>query len=128
MQYPKRRSDKEFIMNTVAKLCTAESITKFLASLDIRQSSKKTYERQLKEFFAWCKQYKVTSLEREDLLRYKLYLSKERSLAAFTISGYLTAMRRFFEWLEAYQKHTNVARGIKGPSRKRDVRKDSLTV
>ncbi len=115
-------------MNMVAKYCTADSINKFLASLDIRESSKNTYKRQLKEFFAWCKQYKITSLEREDLLRYKLYLSKDRSLAAFTISGYLTAVRRFFEWLEIYQKLPNVARGIKGPSRKRGFRKDSLTV
>lgn len=115
-------------MNSVAKYCTTESIKKFLASLDIRQSSKNTYERQLKEFFAWCKSADITSLSREDLLAYKVYLSKDRSLAAFTISGYLTAVRRYFEWLEAYQQHPNIARGIKGPSRKRGFRKDSLTV
>ncbi len=115
-------------MNSVAKFCTVEQLTSFLASLDIRQSSKNTYKRQLKEFFAWCKHNKITSLEREELLKYKNYLSKDRSLAAFTISGYLTAVRRYFEWLEAYQKHPNVARGIKGPSRKRGFRKDALTV
>ncbi len=115
-------------MDYVAQYCTKESLRDFLASLDIRQSSKKTYERQLKEFFGWCKRYNITRLEREDLLNYKTYLSKDKSLAAFTISGYLTAVRRYFEWLEVYQKHPNVARGIKGPSRKRGFRKDSLTV
>ncbi len=115
-------------MNHIAKYLTKSAIKKFLATLDIRQSSKNTYERQLKEFFAWCKQYKITSFERENLLRYKLYLSKDRNLAAFTISGYLTAVRRYFEWLEVYHKLPNTARGIKGPSRKRGFRKDSLTV
>ncbi len=115
-------------MNSVAKLCTAPQLAKFLASLDIRQSSKNTYKRQLKEFFAWCKKSKLRVFEREGLLDYKLYLSRDRSLAAFTISGYLTAVRRYFEWLEAYQLHPNIARGIKGPSRKRGFKKDSLTV
>lgn len=115
-------------MNTVAIYCTEQALSDFLASLDIRQSSKNTYQRQLKEFFSWCTATGVTTIHREDLLTYKGYLAKERSLAAFTISGYLTAVRRYFEWLEAYQKHPNIARGIKGPSRKRGFRKDSLTV
>lgn len=107
---------------------STEDLTSFLASLDVRESSKHTYQRQLKEFFAWCAKQKVTSYDRELLLAYKLYLSKDRELAAFTISGYLTAVRRYFEWLEVYHQQPNVARGIKGPSRKRGFKKDSLTV
>ncbi len=104
------------------------SITDFLASLDIRPSSKSTYGRQLKEFFAWCDEQKVTSYDRELILRYKEYLRTNRQLAAFTLSGYLTAVRRYFEWLETKQAHRNVARGVKGPTRKRGFKKDSLTV
>lgn len=107
---------------------TRKHITSFLTSLDIRQSSKSTYQRQLKEFFAWSTKQKITALNREHLLRYKDYLKTDRELAAFTIGGYLTAVRRFFEWLEAQRMHPNVARGIKGPTRKRGFKKDALTV
>ena len=103
-------------------------IASFLISLDIRQSSKSTYQRQLKEFFAWYTKGSLPEINREHLLRYKEYLKTERELAAFTIGGYLTAVRRFFEWLEAQKMHPNVARGIKGPTRKRGFKKDALTV
>lgn len=100
----------------------------FLASLDVRQSSKSTYERQLKEFFNWCTLKKILQIDRQHLLRYKEYLKEERELASFTIGGYLTAVRRFFEWLESCRLYPNVARGIKGPTRKRGFKKDALTV
>lgn len=100
----------------------------FLKSLDIRQSSKSTYSRQLKEFFDWIYQSNITAPTREDLLSYKEYLNDKRQLAAFTIGGYLTAVRRYFEWLEAKKIYPNIAKGIKGPKRKRGFKKDSLTL
>lgn len=122
------RSDQQRNKSMDLKFSTTQHLTSFLASLDIRQSSKHTYQRQLKEFFGWCKKNNIGAFDREVLLNYKLHLSKDRSLAAFTISGYLTAVRRYFEWLEVYHQQPNVARGIKGPSRKRGFKKDSLTV
>lgn len=100
----------------------------FIASLDIRRSSKYTYQRQLKEFFLWCAKAAHEAVSREDIIRYKEYLKIEQKLAAFTIGSYLTSVRRFFEWLEIASLHTNAARGIKGPSRKRGFKKDALTI
>jgi integrase/recombinase XerC/integrase/recombinase XerD len=45
-----------------------------------------------------------------------------------TISSYLVAVRRFFEWAEGMKLYPNVARGIKGARRPRGFRKDPLTV
>lgn len=118
--------ESDFHQNNYA--LSKKQIVTFLASLDIRQSSKNTYQRQLKEFFAWSLKQGAGDLSREHLLRYKEYLKNERHLAAFTIGGYLTAMRRFFEWLEASKMYPNIARGIKGPARKRGFKKDALTV
>jgi integrase/recombinase XerD len=103
-------------------------IERFLLSLDVRASSRSTYRRQLHEFCAWQKKKKIVLPEREHLLAYKEYLSKERRLAALTICSYLTAMRKFFEWLESVKIYPNVAKGIKGPKRKAGFKKDSLTV
>lgn len=115
-------------MKHATQVTTQKLLDDFLASLDIRQSSKNTYSRQLKEFFGWCRTSNITTLGREEILKYKGYLSEKRSLASFTIAGYLTAVRRYFEWLETTHDQRNVARGIKGPSRKRGFKKDSLTV
>jgi integrase/recombinase XerD len=100
----------------------------FLKSLDIRQSSKNTYGRQLQEFFLWLSQENITVPSREDLLAYKSFLNNDKELAAFTVGGYLTAVRRFFEWLEAIKVYPNIAKGIKGPKRRRGFKKDALTV
>lgn len=100
----------------------------FLKSLDVRQSSKETYERQLIKFFQWREKLNITTPTREDLLLYKEYLKNEKELAALTIGGYLTAVRRFFEWLESVKVYPNIAKGIKGPKRRRGFRKDALTL
>ncbi len=103
-------------------------VQQFLQSLDVRESSRATYKRQIQEFLLWCRQKNLFALKREDILRYKEALSKEKKLAALTICGYLTAVRKFFEWLEAMQMYPNIARGIKGPKRKLGFKKDSLTL
>lgn len=100
----------------------------FLKSLDIKQSSKETYRRQLDEFFSWLHAQRIQDPSREDLIAYKEYLHDQRELASFTIGGYLTAVRRFFEWLEGMKIYPNVAKGIRGPKRKKGFKKDCLTI
>lgn len=107
---------------------TLDLINQFLKSLDVRQSSKNTYARQLKEFFGWIGENKIVAPSRQNLLEYKEFLNDKKELAAFTISGYLTSVRRFFEWLEAMKIYPNIAKGIKGPKRRRGFKKDALTV
>ena len=105
-----------------------ECLDTFLKSLDVRQSSKNTYKRQIKEFFLWIqKQKKIIDITREVLLAYKEFLLYEKQLTAFTVGGYLTAMRRFFSWLESVKIYPNIAKDIKGPKRRRGFRKDCLT-
>jgi len=105
-----------------------EAIALFLKSLDIRDSSKSTYKRQLKEFFVWCNKRSISAPERDDILAYRHFLKEEQMLASLTVGGYLTAVRRFFDFLEAIKMYPNVAKGIKGPTRKRGFRKDALTI
>lgn len=107
-----------------------EQIPLFLKSLDIMESSKNTYRRQLKEFIIWQQNtaFQGELLTRENILDYKEYLREEQNLSSLTISGYLTAVRRFFEWLESVQIFPNIAKGIKGPKRRRGFKKDALTI
>lgn len=103
-------------------------LERFLASLDIRESSKRTYKRQLLAFFVWLKKQNISSIERETILNYKTYLHEHKELSALTIGGYLTALRRFFEWLEATKVYPNVAKSVRGPKRKRGFKKDALSI
>lgn len=103
-------------------------LSKFLGSLDIRDSSKHTYARQLKEFFGWLSTQSESELSRETILAYKDFLKNEKSLAALTIAGYLTALRRFFEWLESIKMFPNIAKSIRGPKRRPGFKRDALTV
>lgn len=100
----------------------------FIQSMDIKLSSKLTYKRQLKEFLNWIKIKKITTPTRQDILSYKDYLKEKKDLSTLTIAGYLTATRRFFQWLENSQIYPNIVKDIKNPKRKRGFKKDALTV
>jgi integrase/recombinase XerD len=102
----------------------------FLRDQDIKASSKATYERSLRQFVAWLEETgradRLADLQREDLLEYKSSLV-DRDLSAYSISLYLTAVRRLFQWLEAKKVYPNVARGVKGARKPHGHRKDVLS-
>lgn len=99
----------------------------FLKSLDVKNTSRYTYERQLREFFKWFTQQKLITLDREHILDYKDFLKNDKNLSSLTVAGYLTAVRKFFEWLENEKIFPNITKGIKNPKRKRGFKKDALT-
>jgi len=99
----------------------------FLASLDIKENSKGTYRRALRQFFSWVTAEGKTNLTREDILSYKEHL-RSMGLSSLTLSAYLVTVRKFFEWAEGMKFYPNIARGIKGAKRSRGFKKDSLTV
>lgn len=102
-------------------------ISQFLLSQDIKANSKKTYQRALKRFLNYLLDKGIQNPIREDILTYKGILESQ-GLSSLTISGYIVAIRRFFEWLESMRYYPNVAKNIKGAKRVRGFRKDPLTV
>jgi integrase/recombinase XerC/integrase/recombinase XerD len=104
-------------------------IDRFLNSQDIKQTSKTTYRRGLKNFFSWLSNHQSTinNLTRETILEYKRFLEARRG-SPLTLSTYLTAVRRFFEWAESMKIYPNVARGIRGSKKMKGFRKEALTV
>jgi len=111
----------------LAQLDSSKVIPSFLMALDVADSTRRTYERSLRSFSRWLDEAgkDLFSLRRGDVLEYKRSLS-ERS--AYTVSAYLTAVRRLFEWLEAERIYPNVAKGVRGAKKARGYRKDCLTV
>ncbi len=105
----------------------ASYVDKFLLSQDIQDNSKRTYRHGLMQFMEWIKRGGTNEPTREDVLRYKGHLIN-RGLSPLTLSTYLVAVRKFFEWAESMKYYPNIARGIKGAKRLRGFRKDCLTV
>ena len=107
-----------------------ELVRRFVEAQDVAPSSRATYGRQLRQFCLWLQDTGLASrmdtLRREDILAYKDYLEKSGK-SAYTVSGYLVAVRRLFAWLESEKVYPDVTRGVKGAKKARGFRKDCLT-
>jgi integrase/recombinase XerD len=102
-------------------------IDSFINSQDIKENSKQTYRRALKQFFLWVRSNSIQPNSREVILAYKSFLVNQE-LSSLTVSNYIAALRKFFEWLESMRICPNIAKGIKGTKQSRSFKKDCLTV
>jgi integrase/recombinase XerC/integrase/recombinase XerD len=102
-------------------------IEDFLTDQDISVSSKATYARSLKQFINWLYESdrgNRLDLQREDILAYKSYLADKSS---YTVTLYLTSVRKLYQWLESRRIYPDITRGIKGARKAKGFRKDTLT-
>lgn len=104
-------------------------VAQFLAEQDISEGSKATYTRNLKQFVSWLESTgrlnRLQELQRDDILQFKEYLQASGK-SAYTVSSYLSSVRKCFEWLEAKKLYPNIARNIKGAKKPKGFRKDCL--
>ena len=102
----------------------------FLYAQDVLPSSLQTYRRNLKRFREWLeasgRMNQLDILSRQDILEYKRALI-DSGLMSATVSSYLVAVRRFFEWLESEKIYPNIAKSIKSPKKAQGHRRDTLT-
>lgn len=112
---------------TDRKITLEDAIEAFLTDQDIADSSRHTYSRSLRQFTSWiCETGRDSrlDLQREDILEYKDYLSDKSS---YTVTLYLTAVRKLYQWLESKRIYPDITRGIKGAKKPKGFRKDTLT-
>lgn len=100
----------------------------FIQSKDVKQSSRSSYRRCLRQYFTWIdkKGYKLYNIARPQILEYKEDLLAS-GLTSLTVASYITSLRIFYEWAEAEKYYPNVAKGIKLPRRTQQFRKQPLT-
>jgi integrase/recombinase XerD len=112
---------------TIAPQTLAELVDRFIASQDVRLSSKLLYRRTLKQYFNWIdkKGYTLPEIARPQLLEYKEELLSS-GMSSLTVGSYITSVRRFYEWTEANKYYPNVAKGIKAPKRRQIFKKQPL--
>ena len=102
-------------------------IDRFLASHDIKPKSKETYRRALRQFFSYLQANGVQQPSRETLIAYKTYLI-DKKLSAYTVSAYIIALRKLFQWTESEHLYANIASSLKGQKKPKGFKKDALSV
>ena len=77
-----------------------------------------TYRRSLNSFEKWFVSTNDFAFTEDDVRRYKTYLMEERDLSQVSVSTYLTALRRFCQYLTDIGKlDANPATAVKGNRR-----------
>ena len=116
-------------IDTITPFDINKLLRQFISEQNVKTNSKAVYLGGLKQYFHWIAENQLTLnlLTRAEILRYKDDLIK-RGLGLNTISIYLTAVRLFYEWAEAYKIYPNIAKGIKMPSKRLKFTKQHLTV
>lgn len=118
------RSDETAIQTT---LDYSAIIDRFLLAHDIKPKSKETYRRALRQLFTYLETEGVTRPTRETLIAYKAYLI-DKKLSAYTVSAYIIAVRKMFQWTESEHLYANIASQIKGQKKPKGFKKDALSV
>ncbi len=111
------------------KTSLSDLVEDFLADQDISEGSRSTYSRSLRQFISWLQQTGQGSrldLQREDILAYKDYLVSQKK-SSYTVTLYMTTLRKLYQWLESKRIYPDITRNIKGARRPKGFRKDSLT-
>lgn len=106
----------------------ADMIEAYLAEADVRETSRASYRRALRNYTAWLADegVPVEQTTRAHVMAYKRHLGEAYSAA--TQSAYLVAVRGLYAWLDAHGLYPNVAAGIKGAKRSGQSARDALTV
>lgn len=103
-------------------------LSQFIASQDVKQSSKMLYRRTINQYIKWVED---RGLNFKDITRVEIISYKEdllnRGMSALSVGSYLTVVRKFYEWTEANKLYPNVAKGIKTPKRKQAFKKLPLS-
>ena len=82
-------------------------LNRFLASQDVKDSSRQLYGRTMKQFFTWVsrKGYLLSEISRAEIIEYKMDLLAQ-GMSSLTVSSYITSVRRFYEWAEGNKYST----------------------
>jgi len=97
----------------------------FIANLDRKETTRRTYEKALKQWVYFLETAKFNP-DINPVLEYKNYLINKK-LSAYSISVYLSALKVFFGFLvERNIIHSNPAKSIRCP-KKPSGRRDALT-
>lgn len=122
---------KKSVMNTTIATTSAaevnEAISLFLLDQDVNDLTRRAYRRGMECFIQWTAQHgrDLAATNRATILEFKAWLTD--NLADRTAAAYLTAVRRFYSWLEGTTGRPNPAASVHNPRITRRFARQHLT-
>ena len=89
----------------------SEATEDFITYLDVNEETLRCYKEGIKKFLLYLKNIEVKYPTRNEVRSFREYLAKEHSI--YTVNGYLTALRRFFAYLEDNNMYENITKSVK---------------
>lgn len=83
----------------------------FITYLDVNEETLRCYKEGIKKFLEYLQNIEVKYPTRNDIRNFREYLAKENSI--YTVNSYLTALRRFFDYLEDNNLYENITKSVK---------------
>lgn len=123
---------KDALINEKRLIPTEEIIESFLSSLKgVSDKTKETYRKGVKNFFNFCENENITTVEEEDITNYYNYLvsrigQEEKGLTINSVNMFLTSLRKLYKYLEK-KGIKNLASDLKSIKTTRQPKKDPLT-
>lgn len=101
-------------------------INSFCEYLDVSAVTLKAYRAGIRQFIAFTQLNGDIVPNRKTVLSFKQCMLSNGHKAS-TVSLYLSALRRFFDWCESEGLYANVARGVKSPKQAGGHKRDALS-
>lgn len=93
-----------------------EALERFLHSLDVMDSSKKTYRESLNQYHKWLAETgrELSDLTQEDVLEFKRFLTGS-GLQTLTVKSYIIAVHKFYQWTSVNRIYPDIASQVRAP-------------
>ena len=104
----------------------SEALNIFLHSIDIKPSTATAYKKGINKFLDFLAQRNIQQATQKDIIAYKNYLTEQ--CEAPSINLYLTALKRFYKYLNAHYNIIDYTLELKSEKIKREHKKDGLTL
>ena len=102
-----------------------EVFNSWTSFIDASPRTVETYSKAIKQFFIYLQGKGIKQPQREDIVTYREYLSKDHKPT--TVQSYLAAVKLFFQWTEQEKIYPNIAQRVKGAKLDTEHKKDYLT-
>ena len=109
----------------VIREISEEVFNSWTSFIDASPRTVETYSKAIKQFFIYLQGKGIKQPQREDIVTYREYLSKDHKPT--TVQSYLAAVKLFFQWTEQEKIYPNIAQRVKGAKLDTEHKKDYLT-
>ena len=114
-------------MRTTLKI--SEIVTEWLENIDVKEITRKNYNRKISLWFRWLHANKIDprSAQTKHVIAYKDHLIKTRH-SSFTANGYMIVIKLFYKYCAAKRYCDNIAQNVKSGFRMTGKNKIPLTM